>query len=82
MWGMILFCVTKKLTQKTYLQWSASQKQSALGVEIDKGLPPLAFKVFDIVCLLMEEEGIHLDFILEISETFVNMKTRTSSNIR
>ncbi len=79
---MIKFCVTKNAHEITYLQWSASQKQSALGIKIDESLPPLAFKVFDVVCLFMKVESIHLDFILEISETFVNMKTRTSSNIR
>jgi len=48
--------------KNTYLQRSTSQKQSALGIKIDESLPPLAFKVFDVMRLAMKGGAIDLVF--------------------
>ncbi len=55
--------------KNTYLQRSASQKQSALGIEIDESLPPLALKVLNVMRL--SKKGGAIDLIQSLQANYI-----------
>lgn len=44
-----------------HLKWRSSQKKPSLSIEVDKSLPSLGFKVFDVMSSEIEKSKVNLE---------------------